>query len=148
MAMVAVAKSGASVGIPWSLHALLWPGLIIWLTLLLRGRSRRPWLRSSRLGFGLAAASVLADLATVAASRIWVTSASSSFVFALLWLTILLSVSAYLVLRARDDREEGGSGEEAPEPPWWPDFERQFRDYAGGRPRPSSLPPRTPLGTA
>jgi hypothetical protein len=146
--MAAVAQSGASIDLPWSAHVLLWPGLIVWLSLLAGGRSRRPWLRSPRLGFGLAAASVLADSATVAASRIWATPASSSFVFALLWLAMLLSLSAYLVLRARDDRDEGGSGEDATEPPWWPEFERQFRDYASGRPRPPSRPPRTPLGTA
>ena len=39
----------------------------------------------------------------------------------------------------------GKSGADTPEPPWWPDFERQFRDYTGGRPKtPARAPVRTP----
>ena len=30
-----------------------------------------------------------------------------------------------------DDGPGGGSPED-PEPPWWPEFEREFRDYAHG----------------
>ena len=26
----------------------------------------------------------------------------------------------------------GGGGPHEPEPPWWPEFEREFRDYANG----------------
>ena len=29
-----------------------------------------------------------------------------------------------------DDDGFGGSGPDEPEPPWWPQFEREFRDYA------------------
>ena len=34
-----------------------------------------------------------------------------------------------------DDGGPGGSGPEDPEPPWWPEFEREFRLYASGRDR-------------
>jgi len=31
-----------------------------------------------------------------------------------------------------DDDGPGGPGPDGPEPPWWPEFEREFRAYAGG----------------
>jgi hypothetical protein len=31
-----------------------------------------------------------------------------------------------------DDRGPEGPGPDDPEPPWWPEFEREFRDYANG----------------
>jgi hypothetical protein len=29
-----------------------------------------------------------------------------------------------------DDGRGGGGSPDEPEPPWWPEFEREFRDYA------------------
>ena len=65
----------------------------------------------------------------------------------MLWLAVLFSVSAYLVLRAPDGGDDGGSEADTPEPPWWPDFERQFRDYTGGRPEDAGAQPRAPVRT-
>lgn len=40
-------------------------------------------------------------------------------------------ILAYWGLRpAHDDEDEGPADSEPPAPPWWPDFERDFRDYA------------------
>lgn len=45
---------------------------------------------------------------------------------------------ALLVLGSEDDdRPEGGA--EPGDPPWWPDFERDFRAYAARRSRPRVL---------
>jgi hypothetical protein len=53
----------------------------------------------------------------------------------LLWLGLALGLSGVLMwLRHRADDEigeDGGPGSSGPpEPPWWPEFERDFRDYA------------------
>jgi hypothetical protein len=49
-----------------------------------------------------------------------------------------------------DDEEDGGGGElpPDPEPPWWPDFEARFRDYArdGGGGSGGRSQPRSPVG--
>ena len=55
--------------------------------------------------------------------------------------SLVLSQLAAPLLRPRDDDDDGGGGAasvpEAP-PPWWPEFEREFQDYAqrltSGRP--------------
>ena len=49
-----------------------------------------------------------------------------------------------------DDEDDGGGGDlpPDPDPPWWPDFEARFRDYAardGGGTGPHR-PPRSPVG--
>jgi hypothetical protein len=142
-------QSGTPLDVPASIHLILWPALIAWIALLVRLRRNRPPLRSSRLGFALAPLTFLADVAVLSASLTWPTPASNSFVFALLWLAILLSLTTYLLLRAPDDGDDGGSEDhEDPEPPWWPEFERRFRDYARGGPRAPSPDPRTPAGTS
>lgn len=127
-------------------HLALWPALVVWAAILTSRRRSFGGVRSMRIGLVLALVCFLADGATLAASFTWPTRDSNSFVFALLWLAVLLSVTAYLVLRAPDD---GGDGpEEAePEPPWWPEFERQFRDYTGSRPREPAGRPREPAST-
>lgn len=38
------------------------------------------------------------------------------------------AIGAYLVL-GRDDQDWSRGGDDAPEPAWWPDFERPFRAY-------------------
>jgi hypothetical protein len=146
--MLAVAQAGAPVDVPPSLHLVLWPALIVWIAALIRLRRSEPRLRSARLGFALVPVSILSAGWAVAASHIWATPAARSLVFAFLWLAVLLSVTTYLVLRAPDDRGDDGPGSEPPEPPWWPDFERQLRDYERQRPPRPSGGPRTPAGTA
>jgi peptidoglycan/LPS O-acetylase OafA/YrhL len=144
--MLSLAQAGTPLEIPSWIHFLLWPALIGWALALGLARRDHPLLRSARLGLGLSFLCFLADGAAMAAAVTWPTPASSSFVFALLWLAVLLSLSAYLVLRAHDDGGGGDSPPDEPEPPWWPEFERQFRDYTGGRPRPSAGNPRAPVG--
>lgn len=144
--MVTDGTSGSPIPVPPWLHLVLWPALVIWVATLVWRRRRGTWPRSPRLGLVLAPLCFLADGAAFAASQAWPTPDSNSLVFALLWLALLLSLTAYLGLRARDDGDDGGDGgdEPEPEPPWWPEFERQFRDYAR-RPAPGDRP-REPFG--
>jgi hypothetical protein len=46
-------------------------------------------------------------------------------------------IAAPLLRRRGDDGDDdlGGGGPEDPEPPWWPEFEREFRAYADARER-------------
>jgi hypothetical protein len=121
------------------LHLLLWPALIGWVFALRSARKKHRWLRSGWVGFPLALLCFLVDAATLTAAFLWPSAT------AMLWLAVLCSITAYLVLRRPDGGDDGGSGPEAPEPPWWPEFERQFRDYARKR-RPRSGAPRSPSG--
>ena len=55
-------------------------------------------------------------------------------------LTLGVALLAAPLMRPRDDGPgDGGGGPapgpEGPEPPWWPEFEREFRAYAGARER-------------
>jgi hypothetical protein len=144
--MTAMPQTGTPLEVPLWLHLLLWPALVGWVFALRSARKRHRWLRSAWVGFPLAVLCFVVDAATLAAAFVWPTATANSFVFALLWLAVLCSVTAYLVLRRPDGGDDGGSGPEAPEPPWWPEFERQFRDYARQRRRPRSGAPRSPSG--
>jgi len=139
-------ESGPSLEIPGWIHAVLWPVLIVWVVALRSARRRHRTLRSAALGFALAVLCLGVDGATLAAALTRPGPAADPLVLALLWLAALLSVSAYLVLRAPGDDGGGGPGADVPEPPWWPDFERRFRDYARAKPRAPSPRPRAPLG--
>ena len=145
--MLAVAQAGTPVDVPPTLHLVLWPALVVWIAALTRLRHSEPRLRSARVGFALAPVSILSAGWAVAASHIWATPAARSLVFAFLWLAVLLSVTTYIVLRAPDDEGDDDPGLE-PDPPWWPEFERQLRDYQRQRPQRPSGGPRTPAGTA
>ncbi|MDP9384047.1 MAG: hypothetical protein M3P50_02235 [Actinomycetota bacterium] len=99
----------------------------------------------------LVAAAVVALGWTVAV----VTLLGASHLAAMVWISgLLIATLAVLVSgliavprrRARDsddgddtDDDDGGGGGGGPppdgEPPWWPDFERQFREHAGARDR-------------
>jgi hypothetical protein len=55
-------------------------------------------------------------------------------------LTLGVTMLAAPLMRPRDDGPDGGGGgpgplPEDPEPPWWPEFEREFRAHAGARER-------------
>jgi hypothetical protein len=47
-------------------------------------------------------------------------------------MTLVLAFVAAPLLRPRRDDGDGGIGTSPPDepPPWWPDFEREFRAYA------------------
>jgi hypothetical protein len=144
--MPGLVHTGTPLEVPVWVHFGLWPALIIWAVALRSARRDHRLLGSARLGFALSICCFLVDGATLSAAVAWPTPAANSFVLAMLWLAVLFSVSAYLVLRAPDGGDDGGSEDESPEPPWWPDFERQFRDYTRGGPRTPARSPRTPIG--
>jgi hypothetical protein len=84
--------------------------------------------------------------ALLAAAR-WPSTASNSFILALLWLSVLFSVTAYFALRTHGDDGGGDDDpEDQPDPPWCPDFDRQVRDYSRRGPRAPARPPKTPAG--
>jgi hypothetical protein len=141
--MTSSVQSAEFLGLPILAHLVLWPALLVWAGVLARQGRHKPWLRSSRLGYALAWTAVLADAATVATQRAQPSAKVS--VVVVLWLAALLSVSAFVVLRAREDEDDHGSAAEPPEPPWWPEFERGFRDHVRGRSRRPAPRPGRPL---
>jgi hypothetical protein len=145
--MLDLAESGTPLEVPAWIHLVLWPALIVWAAALRSARRGHRLLGSAGLGFALAALCLGVDGATLAAAVAWPTPAADSFVFGLLWIAALFSVSAYLILRAPDGGDDGGSEGDPPEPPWWPEFERQFRDYTRAGPRTPARSPRAPVGT-
>ena len=61
----------------------------------------------------------------------------------------MLSITTYFALRTPDDGgEDEADDRRIPEPPWWPDFERDLRDYMRRRPRQPTRPPRAPAGVS
>jgi hypothetical protein len=145
--MSEVAQPDAPVSIPVFVHPILWASLAGWTLFLIRQRRRRGWPCVARFGASLVPACLLTDAAALAAAIRWPTPDSDSFVFAVVWLAVLFSVTSYIALRTPGDDGGGGdSGADEPEPPWWPDFERHFRDYARRGPRPPAERPRTPAG--
>jgi hypothetical protein len=136
-------EGGPPVEIPLGVHLILWPLLVVWACVVVRQCRRRAWVIPPLIAVALAVLAFVADAAALAWSIAWPTPAATSFVLFLLWLAVFFSATAYVVLRPRGDDGGGGGWEEAgPEPPWWPDFERKFRDYARPRPRPPQ--PRVP----
>ena len=118
--MLDLAESGTPLEVPAWIHLVLWPALIVWAAALRSARRGHRLLGSAALGFALAALCLGVDGATLAAAVAWPTPAADSFVFGLLWIAALFSVSAYLILRAPDGGDDGGSEGGPPEPPWWP----------------------------
>jgi hypothetical protein len=122
-----------------------WVVLIAWCVFLSRFRRGRPWLRSAPLAVGLVVATMLADASAILASSRMSASGGQSLALALLWVAALLSATTYLVLRTPD---EGGGDDprspgQDPEPPWWPEFERAFRDHARRAARSPTRGPRS-----
>lgn len=110
----------------------------------LRRRPQSGIILVMRLGLALAAAALAADAAVVAATH---ALSTGLVVVALLVAAWALSLGAFFALRAPgDDRGPGGGPDGPPdpdEPPWWPDFERELRDYM----RRGPSPPRSPALT-
>ncbi|MGH2925238.1 MAG: hypothetical protein ACRDK1_04625, partial [Solirubrobacterales bacterium] len=87
------------------------------------------------------------DAAALLAAIKWPSHDSTSFILALLWLAALFSLTSYFALRTPDDGgDDDGADDELPDPPWWPDFERDLRDYMRRGPKPPAKPPRLPTG--
>jgi len=147
-AMSLVARPGTPLDIPLFVHLILWPALLLWTVFLFRRRRSRSWPCSWRFGIALAPACFLTDAAALLAAIKWPSHDSTSFVLGMLWLAALFSITSYFALRTPDDGGGGGgqTDEDLPEPPWWPDFERDLRDYERRGPRPPAKPPRIPTG--
>jgi hypothetical protein len=147
--MPPLAQPGTPVEIPFFVHVILWPLLLGWTVFLVRRRRARAWPCLPRFGASLVPGCLLVDAAALIAAFRWPTAESNSFVFALLWLAVLFSVTAYFALRTPGDGR-GGDDEprEEPEPPWWPEFERDLRDYMRRRPRRPAGTPKTPAGVS
>ena len=127
--------------IPFWLEVALWSGLVAWLLYLgLRG-SR---LGSADLAMALCGASFPLTAAAVVATEAWDQPAAQPFVHLILWMAMTLGVSGVVMwLHHRSDEPRSDDEPEyVPDPPadpdrdpsWWPEFEREFRDYAN-RPR-------------
>jgi hypothetical protein len=126
----------------------MWPALVAWIVFLARRRRARAWPCTPRFGAALIPGCLFVDAGALMAAIRWPSTASNSFILALLWLAVLFSVTAFIALRTHTDGGGGGGGDgepdDGPEPPWWPDFERQFRDYTRRGPRRPARPPKTP----
>jgi hypothetical protein len=148
MVAMPVPHPGTPITVPLVAHAVMWPALVAWVVLLARRRRTRSWPCSPRFGAMLVPGCLFVDAGALLAAVRWPTAASNSFILALLWLAILFSVTSYLALRTPGDDDGDGDDdrEDLPEPPWWPDFERKFRDYSRGRPKRPATPPKTPVG--
>jgi hypothetical protein len=146
MGPMPVPHPGTPITVPLIAHALMWPALVGWIVVLVRRRRARSWPCTPGFGAALVPGCLFVDAGVMLAAARWPTTASNSFILALLWLAVLFSVTAYFALRTPRDDDGDDDPEELPEPPWWPDFERQFRDYTRGGPRKPARPPKTPAG--
>jgi hypothetical protein len=145
--MSLVPHPGTPITIPLYAHLAMWPALVAWIVFLARRRKARSWPCSPRFGVAMIPGCLFVDAGALMAAIRWPSTASNSFILALLWLAVLFSVTAFLALRTPTDGG-GDDGDDLPsddpEPPWWPDFERQFRDYTRPRPPKPARPPKTP----
>jgi hypothetical protein len=142
------AQPGTPVSIPDFVPFVLWPALILWMVFLVHRRRSGGWPCDWRFGVSLIPACLLTDLAALILALRWPYPESNPFVFSVLWLAAILSLTTYFALRTPGDSEGGDDPPEPgpPEPPWWPDFERDLRDYMRRRPRDPAKPPRAPAG--
>ena len=145
--MSLVPHPGTPITIPLFAHLVMWPALVAWTVVLVRRRRTRAWPCSPRFGLALIPGCLFVDAAALIAAIRWPSTASNSFILALLWLAVLFSITSFFALRTHGGGGDGGGNDEPenpPEPPWWPDFERQFRDYTRPGPRKPARPPKAP----
>lgn len=114
---------------------MLWIWLAAWLLYLGLGERR---VGSGRIAMALCWASFPVAACVFVVPEVRPDLAAGPEVRLLLWLGLALGLSGVLMwFRHRADDEHGDEGPETgepPEPPWWPEFERDFRRYAR-RPR-------------
>jgi hypothetical protein len=117
------------------IEAVLWGALVGWLLYLGLAGKR---LGSGSLAMSLCLASFPLTAAVVVATEVWEQPQARSFIRLILWMAVTLGVTGVVMwLHHRSDEPRSdGDPDAAPEPPadpephWWPDFEREFRDYA------------------
>jgi len=80
-----VAQPGTPFSVPYFVHLILWPTLLVWTGFLLRRRRSRGWPCSWRFGIALVPACFFTDAAALLAAIKWPSHASTSFVLTLLW---------------------------------------------------------------
>ena len=96
---------------------------------------------------GLLVGTFFADAAAFIAIERMTPTHGRALALAVLVLAYVLSIATCLALWAhgRGGGDDGGSEGEPPDPPWWPQFERAFRDYARRQPPRSGRPgPKQP----
>jgi hypothetical protein len=127
--------------VPTWVEAALWAALVAWVFFLgARGRH----VGSGGLAMSLCLASFPLVAAVIAATETWDQPQARSFIRLILWMAVALGVSGVVMwLHHRSDEPRSDGGDEPdpepappgdPDPSWWPEFERDFRDYAK-RPR-------------
>jgi len=144
------AQPGTPVSLPEFLPFVLGPVLFLWALFLIQRRRHRAFPCNWGFGLSLVPATLLTDAAAMIAAHRYPTHEASPFVFTMLWLAAMLSITTYFALRTRDDDtwSDDDADERYPEPPWWPDFERDLRDYMRRRPRQPTKPPNAPAGVS
>jgi hypothetical protein len=144
------AQPGTPVSLPDFLPPLLAVALVLWALFLIHRRRQRAFPCYSRFGLSLLPATILTDAAAYIAAHRYPTDDATTFVLAMLWLAAMLSITTFFALRTPDDAggENDGSPDDQPEPPWWPDFERDLRDYMRRRPREPAKPPKAPASVS
>jgi hypothetical protein len=90
---------------------------------------------STALGAALVAAALGLGVAAALLRAAMIPSRNGAFLAAF----VLLFLGALLILRT-DEGDDPGA--DAPEPPWWPSFELDFRSYARRRQRVAHSSPR------
>src|SRR6476661_6927343 len=132
--MSLVPHPGTPITIPLYAHLAMWPALLAWLVFLARRRRTRSWPCSPRFGMAMIPGCLFVDAGALMAAIRWPSTASNSFILALLWLAVLFSATAFFALRTPTDGG-GDDGDDKPqddpEPPWWPDFERSSATTRG-----------------
>jgi len=141
------AQPGTPVSLPDFLPPLLGAALVLWALFLIHRRRARAFPCYSGFGLSLLPATLLTDAAAYIAPHRYPTHDARTFVLAMLWLAAMLSITTFFALRTPDDAGGGHdeSPDDHPEPPWWPDFERDLRDYMRRGP---AKPPKAPAGVS
>ena len=109
-------------------------GLLATITLSARRAPQKRSRHIRALGWMLVAGPLPLAVALHAAGRLPPTADQVAFLSAV----AAFAIGAAIVLSVDDEEDQRGDGDDD-SPPWWPEFEREFRAYAR-RPRPRPRP--------
>src|SRR4051794_22531720 len=93
-----VPHPGTPISVPLVAHLAMWPALVAWMVFLARRARAGSWVCSRRFGAALVPGCLFADAGALMAALRWPSTASNSFILALLWLAILFSGTTYFAL--------------------------------------------------